>query len=76
MYMKTAVLGQKGVRELALLVAGAMVAATMMFSVAAPKAHAAPLTEPQIQAILNLLVAFNLPAAEVANVEKILHQSK
>ncbi len=74
--MKTAVLTSRTGKELVMLAAGVMVAATMMFSVAAPRAHAAALTEPQIQAILNLLAAFSVPQAEIDNVEGILHQSK
>ncbi len=74
--MKTAVLTGRTAKEAVLLVAGVMVAASMMFSVAAPQARAAALTEPQIQAILNLLAAFNVPQAEIDNVEGILHQSK
>ena len=74
--MKTAVLARRGVREAALLVAGVVVAASLMFTAAAPRAHASALTEPQIQAILNLLTAFNVPAATIANVNAILHKSK
>ncbi len=74
--MTTAILQRRGVREVALLAAGVALSATMMFGVAAPRAHAAALTEPQIQAILNLLAAFNVPQAEIDNVEGILHQSK
>ncbi len=46
------------------------------FAVSVPRAHAAALTEPQIQAILGLLISFNVPAATVANVNAILHKSK
>jgi hypothetical protein len=74
--MNTAVLQRRGVREVALLAMGAALSAALLFGVAAPKAQAAALTEPQIQAILNLLAAFNVPQAEIDNVETILHQSK
>ncbi len=74
--MKTAVLSGHTAKETVLFIAGVMVAAAMMFGVAAPRAHAAALTEPQIQAILNLLAAFNVPQVEIDNVESILHQSK
>jgi hypothetical protein len=75
--MQTAVLKLKqGAKEVALMAMGVLVAAMLMFSFAAPQAHAAALTEPQIQAILNLLEAFNVPQAEIDNVEQILHQSK
>ncbi len=40
----------------------------------APQARAAQLTEPQIQAILNLLMAFNVPQATINNVSNILHK--
>ncbi|MDB5225710.1 MAG: hypothetical protein JWL87_662 [Candidatus Adlerbacteria bacterium] len=74
--MKTAVLARSTAKEITLFAMGVMVAASMLFAVAAPQAHAAALNEEQIQAILNLLAAFNVPAAEIANVEHILHQSK
>jgi hypothetical protein len=73
--MQTTVL-TRGVKHVAVALVGAMVAAMLMFSVATPQAHAAALTESQIQAILNLLEAFNVPQAEIDNVEQILHQSK
>jgi hypothetical protein len=74
--MKTAVLSKRAAKEAVLVVAGGMLAVAMMFGIAAPRAHAAALTEPQIQAILNLLEAFGVPQAEIDNVEKILHESK
>lgn len=74
--MKTAVLARNAVKEVALFVFGVMVAASMLFAIATPWAHAAALTEVQIQSILNLLAAFNVPQAEIDNVEVILHQSK
>ena len=74
--MLTAILSGRTAKEAVLFMAGVMVAAAMMFGVAAPRAQAAALTEPQIQAILNLLAAFNVPQAEIDNVEGILHQSK
>lgn len=74
--MKTAILARSRAKETALFILGIAVAASMAFTLATPQAHAAALTEPQIQAILNLLMAFDVPAAEIANVEEILHQSK
>jgi hypothetical protein len=74
--MKAATLTRYSAKEAVMLMAGAMLAAAMMFGVAAPRAHAAALTEPQIQAILNLLAAFSVPQAEIDNVNVILHQSK
>jgi hypothetical protein len=46
------------------------------FALSVPRAHAAALTSAQIQAILNLLTSFNVPASTVANVSAILHKSK
>ncbi|MBP7770750.1 MAG: hypothetical protein KA066_02455 [Candidatus Pacebacteria bacterium] len=74
--MTTALSQSRGVKELALLAMGVALSAALMFGAAAPRAQAAALTEPQIQAILNLLAAFNVPQAEIDNVEGILHQSK
>ena len=73
--MKSAVLMQRGVKEVAVVVIGFVLVASSVFAFA-PRAQAAALTEPQIQAILNLLISFNVPAATVANVNIILHKSK
>lgn len=74
--MKTALFAKSAAKETVLFMAGVALVAAMMFGAAAPRAHAAALTEPQIQAILKLLAAFNVPQAEIDNVEGILHQSK
>lgn len=42
-------------------------------SLLAPRAHAASLTEPQIQSILSLLTAFGVDQATIINVDGILH---
>ncbi len=58
---------------------GAMAAAlaVSLFFATAPQAQAAStLSEPQIQAILNLLRAFEVPAATILNVDNILHNRK
>lgn len=44
-----------------------------LFSVAVPRAQAASLTEPQIQAILNLLVSFDVGQTTIDGVSAILH---
>ena len=74
--MNTKIMAHPGVRYVLMSVMGAALIASSFFAFAVPKAHAAALTEPQIQAILNLLTAFNVPAATIANVNAILHKSK
>jgi hypothetical protein len=72
--MKTTTLVQRGFKEMALFVIACMVVVSCMFAIATPRVHAATLTEPQIQAILNLLMAFNVPQATITNVSNILHK--
>ncbi len=55
---------------------GAALIVSSFFILPVQQAHAAALTEAQISAILGMLVAFNVPAATVANVNAILHKSK
>jgi hypothetical protein len=74
--MNTKIIALQGFRQAMLYAAGAALIVSSFFAVAVPRAHAAALTEPQIQAILNLLTAFNVPAATIANVNTILHKSK
>lgn len=74
--MKTTTIAQRGLKEVTLFVMACLLAASCLFAVSVPPAHAAPLTEPQIQAILNLLTSFNVPQATVNNVNVILHKSK
>ena len=73
--MNTKTLAHPGFRKIILTVAGAALVASSFFA-AVPRARAASLTEVQIQSILNLLIAFNVPAATIANVNVILHKSK
>lgn len=75
--MKTIHIARPGLlQNVAVGVAALMLALSCFFTLSVPRAHAAALTEPQIQAILNLLVSFNVPAATVSNVNVILHKSK
>jgi hypothetical protein len=71
--MNTKILAHPSVRP---IIMGVMAAALAMsaFFATAPQAHAySTLTEPQIQAILGLLRAFDVPAATILNVDNILH---
>ncbi len=71
--MNTKIMAYPSVRPI-IMGGMALALAASCFFAFAPKAQAySTLTEPQIQAILNLLRAFEVPAATILNVDNILH---
>ncbi len=74
--MQTKIMAHPGFRTITMGIVGAALVVSCFFAAGVPKAHAAQLTETQIQAILNLLLSFNVPQATVTNVSNILHNKK
>jgi hypothetical protein len=72
--MNTKTIASQGYRQVAVYALGAALVVSSFFALSVPRAHASQLTEPQIQAILNLLKAFEVPAATITNVSNILHK--
>lgn len=70
----TSVLTLPSFKNVAAAFVGVCLALACLFA-AAPQAHAAGLTEPQISAILNLLEAFEVPAETIDNVRIILNSA-
>ncbi len=60
-------------RTLALYTMGVTVVSTCFFATAVPQAHAAQLTEAQIQAVLNLLASFDVSQSTIDGVDAVLH---
>lgn len=60
-------------RALVSILITGLFALSLLFAVMPAPAHAASLTEPQIQAILSLLVSFDVDEATISNVDAILH---
>ena len=75
--MNTKTIVRQGFTQVMLYAAGAALIISCFFAMPVPRAHAASqLTETQIQAVLNLLIAFNVPTATITNVSNILHKKK